>query len=76
MGEDDEDGMNGMGPGVDLSDLFAQFHGSGFGGRSQFSSFGGGGFGGGFGGGGFPGGGFSSGGFSGYSSRSSGGYPF
>ncbi|TBU30990.1 protein prenylyltransferase [Dichomitus squalens] len=72
MGEDDEDGMGGMGPGVDLSDIFAQFHGAGFGGRSQFSSFGGGGFGG---GGGFPGGGFSSGGFSGYS-RNSSGYPF
>ncbi|KAJ7027927.1 hypothetical protein C8F04DRAFT_964716 [Mycena alexandri] len=53
MGED-EDGMSessaGMHGGVDLSELFAQFHG------------GGGGFGGGFGGGGFGGGGFSGGG--------------
>lgn len=48
LGEDDDDGMgNGMGPGVDLSELFAQFHGAGFGGRAPagFSSFGGGGFG-------------------------------
>lgn len=64
MGEDDEDdrfsGMGGMGGGVDLSELFAQFHGGGFGGggggfggRPGYSSFGGGGgFGGGFGGGG------------------------
>ncbi|KAJ7777277.1 hypothetical protein B0H16DRAFT_1302037 [Mycena metata] len=50
MGED-EDGMSessGMHGGVDLSELFAQFHG------------GGGGFGGGFGGGGFGGGGMHS----------------
>ena len=58
MGEDDDDhmGMGGMGPDVDLSELFAQFHGAGFANRG-FSSFGGpgmggGGFGGGFGGGG------------------------
>ena len=69
MGEDEEDNFgSGMGPGVDLSELFAQVHGAGFGGGrgpSGFSSFGGGGF---------PGGGF--GGYSGgYSSRG-GGYSF
>ncbi|KAJ7460673.1 hypothetical protein FB451DRAFT_1096425 [Mycena latifolia] len=53
MGEDedgmnDSSGMHGM-SGMDLSELFAQFHGGGGGG------FGGHGFGGGFGGGGFPG---------------------
>ncbi|KAI0673123.1 DnaJ-domain-containing protein [Trametes maxima] len=61
MGEDDEDDHfgGGMGPGVDLSDLFAQFHGGGYGGGRGpgFSSFGGGGFGG-YGGGGFSRGGY------------------
>ncbi|KAI0758959.1 protein prenylyltransferase [Fomes fomentarius] len=64
LGEDDDEGMgNGMGPGVDLSELFAQFHGAGFGARGPagFSSFGGGGF-----------GGYSS----GYSRGGGGGYPF
>ncbi|RPD77241.1 protein prenylyltransferase [Lentinus tigrinus ALCF2SS1-7] len=69
LGEDEDDGFgSGMGPGVDLSELFAQFHGTGFGGGrgpGGFSSFGGGGY---------PGGGF--GGYSGgYSSRG-GGFPF
>ncbi|KAH9931611.1 protein prenylyltransferase [Epithele typhae] len=67
LGEDDEEGPGGMGPDVDLSELFAQFHGAGFsGGRGGFSQFGGAGFGGaGFGGGGFGGGGahFRQGGF-------------
>ena len=71
MGEDDDDGFgSGMGPGgVDLSELFAQFHGAGFGARGPagFSSFGGGG---GFGAGGYGGGG----GFGGYSRG--GGFPF
>ncbi|KAH9852955.1 DnaJ-domain-containing protein [Lenzites betulinus] len=62
MGEDDEDdrfgGMGGMGGGVDLSDLFAQFHGGG---------------GGGFGGGGFGGGGFGGPPRSGFSSYGGGG---
>ena len=48
MGEDEEDNFgSGMGPGVDLSELFAQFHGTRFGGGrgpSRFSSFGGCGF--------------------------------
>ncbi|TFK90917.1 protein prenylyltransferase [Polyporus arcularius HHB13444] len=66
MGDDDDEGFGsgGMGPGVDLSELFAQFHGAGFGGGrgpAGFSSFGGGGY---------PGGGYG-----GYSSRG-GGYPF
>ncbi|THH14585.1 hypothetical protein EUX98_g9592 [Antrodiella citrinella] len=58
-GDDEEGGGDGM-AGMDLSELFAQFHGGGFPG-------GGGGFGGGpgFGGGGFSSGGFSSGGFGG-----------
>ncbi|KAI0772446.1 protein prenylyltransferase [Trametes elegans] len=67
MGEDDDDASGfggGMGGGVDLSDLFAQFHGGGggFGGEfgggrrsSGFSSFGSSGFGGGYGGGGYGG---------------------
>ncbi|KAF7370894.1 hypothetical protein MSAN_00723300 [Mycena sanguinolenta] len=67
MGED-EDGMSdssGMGGmhGMDLSELFAQFHGGGgsFGGfRSGFGGGGGGFGGGGFGGGGFGGGGMHS----------------
>ncbi|EIW56458.1 DnaJ-domain-containing protein [Trametes versicolor FP-101664 SS1] len=67
LGEDDDDagfGGGGMGGGVDLSDLFAQFHGAGFGGGHGgfggagrgpgFSSFGGGG-GGGYGGSGYSG---------------------
>ncbi|KAI9058789.1 TPR-like protein [Trametes sanguinea] len=62
LGEDDEDDrFGGMGGGVDLSELFAQFHGAGFGGGRGpgFSSYGGGGgFGGGYGGyGGYGGGG-------------------
>ncbi|KAI0369294.1 DnaJ-domain-containing protein [Pilatotrama ljubarskyi] len=58
MGEDDEDDrFGGMGPGVDLSELFAHFHGGGFGGARGpgFSSFGGGGGFGGYGGGGYSG---------------------
>ncbi|CDO68768.1 hypothetical protein BN946_scf184989.g34 [Trametes cinnabarina] len=55
LGEDDEDErFGGMGGGVDLSELFAQFHGAGFGGGRGpgFSSYGGGGgYGGGYGGG-------------------------
>ncbi|KAI0354284.1 DnaJ-domain-containing protein [Trametes cingulata] len=46
MGEDDDDDrFGGMGPGVDLSELFTHFHGGGFGGARGpgFSSFGGGG---------------------------------
>ncbi|OSD00025.1 protein prenylyltransferase [Trametes coccinea BRFM310] len=69
LGEDDEDDrFGGMGGGVDLSELFAQFHGHGFGGGRGpgFSSYGGGGgFGGGYGGyGGYGGGGYSRGDFS------------
>ncbi|KAI8990397.1 hypothetical protein BD414DRAFT_299017 [Trametes punicea] len=55
LGEDDEDDrFSGMGAGgVDLSELFAQFHGAGFGGSRGpgFSTFGGGGGFGGYGGG-------------------------